>query len=562
MDQKTDRPNNPEAIEGQPMRGWLGRSLSRARGRSAARSRPAGGDAGSHSDIGDGAVSEREGALAAGSTGAPTGWRTLRLPFKLLVLTSAFVMLAEVLIFVPSVANYRVNWLNDRLMSAHLAALSAEAAAEGVIPPMVRQELLRTARVKAVAWKREGRRTIVLPPSDSMAIDGVVDLRPAMHRGISGEIWHRVSLIGEALAVLVRTENRTLRVVGALEEKPDEFIEIVIPEAPLQQALLRYGRNILLLSIIISLFTAALVYIALSNLLVRPMMRITENMLRFSRNPEDPNLIISPSQRGDEVGIAERELAAMQGQLSQLLLQKNRLAQLGLAVSKINHDLRNILANAQLISDRLTTVPDPTVQRFAPKLIATLDRAINFCNDTLKYGKAAEAPPRRDLMLLRPLVEEVGDGLGLPRPGVIDWTLEIEPTLRIDADRDHLYRVLANLCRNATQALESVHEKNSAAAGEGGGGAKAEEIKAEEIKVAAWREGRQVFVEVRDSGPGLPPKAREYLFKAFQSSQRKGGSGLGLAIAYELVAMHGGKLVLCDEQPGTVFRFSIPDRSV
>ena len=61
----------------------------------------------------------------------------------------------------------------------------------------------------------------------------------------------------------------------------------------------------------------------------------------------------------DEIGTAERELAAMQTELASMLHQKNRLAALGLAVSKINHDLRNLLASAQLFSDRLANLPDP-----------------------------------------------------------------------------------------------------------------------------------------------------------------------------------------------------------
>ena len=204
-----------------------------------------------------------------------------------------------------------------------------------------------------------------------------------------------------------------------------DFIEVVLPEAPLKAAMIRYGLNVLGLSVIISVITAALVYFALNGLLVQPMMRITRNMLRFSQNPEDASRIIVPSQRQDEIGTAERELAHMQDELTQTLQQKSRLAALGLAVSKINHDLRNMLANAQLISDRLSSLPDPAVQRFAPKLIASLGRAIKLADSTLKFGRAEEAPPRRELMPLRPLVDEVGDGLGLPREGAIDWTIEI-----------------------------------------------------------------------------------------------------------------------------------------
>ena len=457
----------------------------------------------------------------------------------------AFVMLAEILIFVPSVANHRLNWLTDRLTSAHLAALAAESAPGGAIPKMLNDELLRTAAVKAVAVRRDGRRSIVLSPTEPVQVDAFFDLRPVADRSLPNEIAYRFGLIGEALTALVRTDNRLLRVVGPLDGHDKDFIEIVIPEAPLREALRRYGRNILFLSIIISAFTAALVYLALSRLLVQPMMRITNNMLDFAQKPE-PGRIIDPSARADEVGIAERELAAMQRQLLQLLLQKNRLAQLGLAVSKINHDLRNMLASAQILSDRLASLSDPTVQRFAPKLIASLDRAINFCNDTLKFGRAEEAAPRRELFALRPLIDEVGAGLGLPRCGQISWVTDFDDSLTVDADRDHLYRILSNLARNALQAIESQ---------------KTDGCPSGEIRITAKRDTRVVTIEVHDNGPGIPPKVRERIFEAFQTSQRRGGTGLGLAIAQELLATHGGMIEVLDCDKGAAFRLTIPDRS-
>ena len=471
-------------------------------------------------------------------------WLGLGLPAKPLLLTPSFVMLAEVLIFVPSVANYRVSWLGDRLTAAQVAALAAEAVPGGEVPPKVRAELLRTAQVKAVAIRRDGQRRVVLPAEEPMVIDAHFDLRP-MQEGAPQSILARIGLIGDAIATFIHGDTRIIRVTGPVGSNPQDFIEIVIPEAPLKRVIVRYGLNILALSILISLMTAALVYFALSRLLVAPMMRITRNMVRFSENPEDPERIIVPSARADEIGVAERELAQMQRELSQLFLQKNRLAQLGLAVSKINHDLRNMLANAQLISDRLTPLPDPTVQRFAPKLIASLDRAINFCNDSLKFGRAEEATPRRDLLRLAPLVEEVGDGLGLPRDGQIDWRVDIDDTLRIDADREHLFRVLSNLVRNAVQALEGQDERTTPGV----------------VQVRAWREGRRVLVEVSDDGPGVPPRARENLFRAFQGSVRKGGTGLGLVIAAELVAAHGGKLRLLDTPKGAAFLIELPDRA-
>jgi signal transduction histidine kinase len=384
-------------------------------------------------------------------------------------------------------------------------------------------------------------------------IERTYDLRPMLADGGGSPVtWlrTRLRLIHDALAVFFEADDRLVAYLGQPNLTGGDFLEIVLPIGPLKDAMVRHGLNILGLSIFISALAGGLVYLALNSLFVQPLTRLTRNMVRFSANPEDSSRIIQPSTRGDEIGTAERELAHMQGELNQMLAQKNRLAALGLAVSKINHDMRNMLANAQLLSDNLTSVKDPRVQRFAPKLIASLDRAINFCNDTLRFGRAAEATPRRDLFVLRPLVEEVGEGLGLPRrtgTPSIDWHVEIDDSLRVDADRDQLYRVLSNLTRNAVQAIEAQQP-----------------VRAGEITISARREGRRVVVDVVDDGPGLPAIAKAHLFEAFQGSTRRGGSGLGLAIAHELVTAHGGRIELVEtgQAHGTHFRMTLPDRVV
>ncbi len=127
--------------------------------------------------------------------------------------------------------------------------------------------------------------------------------------------------------------------------------------------------------------------------------------------------MIAASARQDEIGIAERELAAMQRELASMLHQKSHLAALGLAVSKINHDLRNLLASAQLFSDRLSSLADPHVQRFAPKLMRALERAIAFCQSTLSYGRAQERRPTAARSPSSRSVEEVRETLGLPSDG-------------------------------------------------------------------------------------------------------------------------------------------------
>jgi signal transduction histidine kinase len=496
----------------------------------------------------DSAIAEASAPDAPAAEAGSSLWRRLfprsiGLSGKLLVLTLSFVMLSEILIFVPSIANFRVTWLTDRIGAAQLASLAAEASGSGDIPPRLRAELLRSAQVKAVALKRNNERQLILQTDMPPAIDATYDLTAFGRNGPGPGLSGRLEAIVDAMAVFLRTEKRTIRVVGRPGD--GDLVEIVVPEGPLKAAMLKFGLNILVLSIFISILTAALVYMALNRLLVRPMRRIADNMLHFSENPEDHSRIILPSSRRDEVGTAERELAHMQTELAHLLNQKSRLAALGLAVSKINHDLRNLLANTQILSDRLVSSPDPTVQRFAPKLMASLDRAIAFCNDTLRFGRAAEQAPRRDVFPLAPLVAEVADGLGLPRGETVPvgWRGEMATDLRIDADRDHLFRILTNLVRNAVQAIESQ-------AIDGGG----------EVAIRAGREGTLVRIFVSDSGPGIPPRARAHLFQAFQGSGRKGGTGLGLAIAHELVLTHGGTLQLVPSARGATFEIAIPDR--
>src|SRR5262245_37162872 len=341
-------------------------------------------------------------------------------------------MVAEVLVFVPSVSNFRRQWLMARLEDAQIAALAAEAAPGGQLPKTLRDELLQSVKVKAVAVKRTDSRRLILEEDMPAEIDASYDLRDAS--------W--LTLIADALMVFAAPADQVIRVVGKPGFATGEFIEVAMAEAPLKAAMIRYGLDILGLSILISIITAALVYLTLDMLLVKPMTKLTWNMVRFSERPEDPTRIVTPSGRRDEIGTAERELSAMQTELAGTLSQKNRLAALGLAVSKISHDLRNILSSAQLLSDRLGTVNDPRVQALVPKLIASLDRAIRLSARTLDVGQAQETPLKRQRSSLRPLAGEVADSLGLPRPNLLAWNVDIDPERQVNAHRDKLYRVL------------------------------------------------------------------------------------------------------------------------
>jgi hypothetical protein len=457
---------------------------------------------------------------------------------KLLVLTVLFVMLAEVLIYVPSIADFRLNWLNDRLAAAHTAALVLDAAPSGMVPEKLAKQILSSIGARAVAMKMGTQRRLLAATANIPSkIVQDVDMRTVT--------WWQATI--DAFDTLIFCgPGDVMRLVGPAPMGGD-FLEIVLDVGPLREAMLNFSVTILLVSLLISGITAMLVFFSLHYLLVRPMRRITENMIAFRADPENPAHVIDHSGRTDEIGTNERELAAMQRDIASMLHQKNRLAALGLAVSKINHDLRNLLASAQLFSDQLANVLDPKVQRFAPKLMRALERAIAFCQSTLSYGAAQEAPPDRKTIPAEPLIEEVHETLGLGLDVPIRWIVSVERGLTVDADHDQLFRALVNVARNAMQALEARGARDPAR---------------DQIRITGRREGSVAVIEVSDTGPGVSDRARAHLFEAFQGSTRPGGSGLGLAIADELVRAHGGDMRLVDGTIGATFRISIPDRPV
>ena len=443
---------------------------------------------------------------------------------RLLVLTIFFVMLGEVLIFVPSVARFRMTYFENRLAAGHIATLSLEASEARPLDPSLTDKLLAQVGARGVALYRPNGTVLRLESVNSPTPDATIDLtRPNMLLAIRG-----------SFRTLFGNDTRILRVLGPSTTDSAETVEVLLDEAPLRGEMWDFGVRILELSIVISLVAAALVYVSLQWLLVRPMRRITTNMMNFREDPEDASRMIAASGRRDEIGVAERELAVLQRTVRQALGHRARLAALGTAVTKINHDLRSILSTARLVTDGLAASAAPEVRRVAPRLFDAIDRAVALCTRTLDFSREGAPPlvPRR--FPLASLIDEVAPDLELSEDGMaIEYA--IPPDLMIEADRDQLYRVLLNLARNAVEAG------------------------ARQLRFAAVRENGVIAIDIADDGPGLPPKAQDNLFRPFFGSARPGGSGLGLAIARELARAHGGELTLVSTTgTGTVFRLTLP----
>jgi signal transduction histidine kinase len=453
---------------------------------------------------------------------------------KLILLTIVFVLLAEVLIFLPSIASYRLSWLKERLGTAAAVSIVLVQGDPQSLSREAQDDLLAALGAKAVAVRDGGVSRLLV----------VADMPPRVDEHIDIATIGAVEEMTGALDTLLFGGRRMLRVYGPVGDSDKEF-ELIMPDRQLRAAMLTYSRTVAIVALLISVFSAALVYAAIDRIMIGPVRKMTRSMLAFSEAPDDPGRIIRATARADEIGVAERELSQMQGRLHKMLAEQKHLADLGLAVSKINHDMRNILASAQLMSDRLRQVKDPGVQTFAPKLLRALDRAVAYSEGVLAYGRAQEPPPVRRRLRLRQLIDEV-HGLLDVEDG-IEFANAVDPALEIDADADQLFRVLTNLFRNAVQAM----------AGD------SEQALVRRLTVSAERAGEASRILVADTGPGLPPKARENLFAAFRGSARSGGTGLGLAIAQELARAHGGAVELMESAGGrTVFAVTIPDQPV
>jgi signal transduction histidine kinase len=443
-----------------------------------------------------------------------------------------FVALAGVLILPPSLAQFEDTWLYDRLRAAELASLAVDAAPNQVVSDKISSQLLNGAGVVSVAVQSGGVRRLLLAAPRMARTPYLVDLR-------SG--YAATSLIAP-FQTLLGGRGRMVRVVARPQFRDGDFVEIVVPDAPLKTDLFHYLLRLSAIDAFISVVAGGLVYLSLNALLVRPMQRITRAMERFRADPEDPAAHVTLSGRRDEIGRAEAELDRMQADLRVALTSRARLAALGEAVAKINHDLRNMLTSAQIASERLAQSGDPKVAQALPRLERALDRAVHLASDVLAYGKSDEAAPALQILHLRPALEAAAEDAGLTAEGVRLMTA-VSPDARVSADPEQLHRILVNLLRNAREAILA----EPATGGQG------------QISVSLEQRDEASVITLVDTGPGVPERLRARLFQPFAGSGRPGGAGLGLAIARELAQGHGGDLLLTQTGPeGAVFELRLP----
>ncbi len=456
---------------------------------------------------------------------------------KLLILTVIFVLFAELVVMVPSIAKQRHDWFSMRVEEAYLASLALEGPRSDALDESILRQLFSTANILGVTINNDDMRMLILAPQ----IDphGSPDITQ-VHLGERDPL----TLIGHAWATMFSHGDRLIQATGSPRFAPDQQVDIIISQSSLRKDLHVYARNILVLSLVISTLTAGLVYWALNRLIVKPVKNLTENITAFEADPESLGGILAPSRRTDEIGAAEKSLAAMETSVRSLLNERRRLAALGAGISKISHDLRNILASAQLMSDRLARSEDPSVRKLSPRLISALDRAITLSRDTLAFGRMEPRALNKSAINLHDLVSEVLDDTATM--GITAHN-NIAAGLTITGDRTQLYRSLFNLACNAVEAISSPE------------GERSQDQSIGELSISANTRAGWVELAIADTGPGLPEHALKDLFEPFKGSQKPGGSGLGVAIAMEIVRAHGGDLRLeKSDRSGATFSITLP----
>jgi signal transduction histidine kinase len=448
------------------------------------------------------------------------------LSVRLLMLTVLVVLVTEVLVFLPGLAQERRAWLWEHLRDADIAALAVSAAPNGVIPPQTRDALLTLSNAEMISLDAPGGPVLAVPTANANPPKLRVDLRTeSILQGLV-----------RGVAALFERGNPRLLIIGPSPRQPQTVLEVIIPGHLLADALRAFARNNMTEWLVIAGMTGGLLYCALLVLLVRPLRRMTGSMTAFRSAPERPptpdTAITSRfnDRRGDEIAQAAHELAALQAELCTALWRNARLAALGTALAKVTHDLRGILASAMLAADRLSSHADPPVQRMAAMIVGAIERASELLSQTLAFAREGPPPLTLERARLIDLVAETAEAF--PAMAV---HIQLPSALEADIDRLALSRVLSNLMRNAEQA-----------------GATQVTVSGEQIE-------NEITIFIADDGPGLPEAAQATLFRAFSGSTQSNGSGLGLAIVRDLMRAHGGDIALdATGESGTTFRLRLP----
>ncbi len=231
----------------------------------------------------------------------------------------------------------------------------------------------------------------------------------------------------------------------------------------------------------------------------------------------------------------ERQHDALLKALESQAELRRRLSSLGEMAAGIAHELRNpmgvIKGYMQILSKKADGSLAPTIEAVS-KEVSVMDLIIN---DFLAYARPGE--PNISSVNLRDIVSGTVESL---RTDGVEFSIECNPGLRIEADAVGMRQALTNLIRNSIEAME----------GKG------------RVSISIEEAGGFAEITISDTGPGIPEGTRERIFQPFFTTKER-GTGLGLAIVERTVVMHKGSIELVDKDgKGACFRLRVPVRAL
>ena len=459
------------------------------------------------------------------------GLLTRRLSGKLLLMTIGFVMLAELLIFVPSAMTFYQDWLGERTQQAGLLTQALTGVPNYEASEILTHQFMEDTNVIMVSARRDGMSEFVLGTPPDAPVADIIDMRDD----------RRVPKFKYVFEAFFGSADGFIRVLTMSPVEGQDALELIIPKAELKLAMWDYFRRIVYLSLLIAVMTGVLIYVSMSALIIRPVENLAKDLSAFRNNPQVKRGNKPQGYRKDEIGQLQREFYDMKQDVRASFKQRERLATLGLAMAKVNHDLRNVLTSASLVSDRLASDADERVAKMGERLTRAIDRGVKLTRDVLNFSSTGSERAELTTVRLSTLLGEVaGDTLGNfgVGPRKIDFINNVSSEVRVTADSDFTYRIFQNLFRNAAQAMAGMRD----------------DAAKRELTVESDIRGDQLCVSVIDTGPGIPKKVKESLFAAFSSGSGHGSTGLGLTISKELSETQGGELsLLRSTENGTTF---------
>jgi len=302
-------------------------------------------------------------------------------------------------------------------------------------------------------------------------------------------------------------------------------LSFIINQTPIRDTIRSYlPMGFLLFSTTFSVL-GFILYFVLRRFYLAPLKSLTTTLAEFANDPTVPRPTANALKINSDFRDAARALDELQRNTITEMRQRERLADIGEAVAKINHDIRNVLSSATLVADALLGSKDKQVSRTAPHVVRSLEQAVDLCQSMMDY-LVAVPDPQLSTFPINNIANELVDATKMQ--------ITYSGPAEINADRKMMQRIFLNLARNS-----------------GGAGAT-------KLHIDIWRAGHLGIIDISDNGNGIPKQQWDSLFQAFKTHGR-GGSGLGLAIAQDLVAAQGGHVKLSrSNENGTEFRFQLP----